>query len=101
MGEIADAMIDGELDYMTGEYLGPGVGYPRTSSSGRQKTHQYVQLTEGEKRVKKIRKELAILIKTKQKECTTQGQKNHCVTLARQEINKKYGHDWRNPHKDV
>lgn len=30
MGEIADAMIDGELDYITGEYIGRGVGYPRT-----------------------------------------------------------------------
>lgn len=29
MGEIADAMINGEFDYETGEYLGPAVGYPR------------------------------------------------------------------------
>jgi hypothetical protein len=32
MGEIADSMIDGEFDFFTGEYLGPGVGYPRTGN---------------------------------------------------------------------
>ena len=32
MGEIADMMIDGTLDYMTGEYIGRGQGYPRTVS---------------------------------------------------------------------
>lgn len=30
MGEIADSMIDSEFDYITGEYLGKGVGYPRS-----------------------------------------------------------------------
>lgn len=30
MGDIADAIIDGEFDYITGEYLGRGCGYPRT-----------------------------------------------------------------------
>lgn len=30
MGEIAESLIDGEFDYITGEYIGPGVGYPRT-----------------------------------------------------------------------
>lgn len=30
MGEIADAMINGELDSITGEYIGRPVGYPRT-----------------------------------------------------------------------
>lgn len=36
MGEIADSMIDGEFDFMTGEYIGEGVGYPRTfSGNGR------------------------------------------------------------------
>ena len=42
-----------------------------------------------------IRKELALLIQEKQKTCTTDKQKNHAVNLARQEINAKYGHDWR------
>ena len=30
MGEIAEMMLDGTLDSETGEYLGPGPGYPRT-----------------------------------------------------------------------
>lgn len=30
MGNTADALIDGEFDYITGEYIGRGVGYPRT-----------------------------------------------------------------------
>jgi hypothetical protein len=30
MGEIADDLIDGTFDYVSGEYLGEGPGYPRT-----------------------------------------------------------------------
>lgn len=30
MSEIADSLISGEFDYITGEYLGEAVGYPRT-----------------------------------------------------------------------
>lgn len=30
MGDIADMMIDGTLDAITGEYIGRGHGYPRT-----------------------------------------------------------------------
>ena len=30
MGEIADMLIDGTLDFYTGEYLGLGKGIPRT-----------------------------------------------------------------------
>lgn len=30
MGEIADSLINGECDYITGEYIGPPVGYPRS-----------------------------------------------------------------------
>lgn len=30
MGEIADGMIDGTFDYITGEYLGEGGGFPRS-----------------------------------------------------------------------
>ena len=83
MGEIADALIDGEFDFLTGEYIGPGVGYPRTLE-GR-----------SSKRANKIRKELAILIKNKHKTCTTQKEKNRAVNEARQEINIKYGVGWR------
>jgi hypothetical protein len=44
---------------------------------------------------KQIRKELAILIKEKKKQCTTEAQINKAVNDARQEINQKYGNDWR------
>lgn len=30
MGEIADDIIDGVFDYISGEYIGEGVGFPRT-----------------------------------------------------------------------
>lgn len=39
MGEIADSLISGEFDCITGEYLGEEVGYPRTHAYGR---HEYV-----------------------------------------------------------
>lgn len=38
MGEIAESLINGEFDYITGEYLGEGVGYPRTHASGNHAT---------------------------------------------------------------
>ena len=31
MGEIADMMLDGTLDAITGEYIGGSCGYPRSS----------------------------------------------------------------------
>ena len=39
MGEIADSLISGEFDCITGEYLGEAVGYPRTLAYGR---HEYM-----------------------------------------------------------
>lgn len=30
MGEIAEMLIDGTLDFITGEYIGEGGGFPRT-----------------------------------------------------------------------
>ena len=32
MGEIADMMLDGTLDYITGEYIGEPCGYPRSNN---------------------------------------------------------------------
>ena len=32
MGDIADMMLDGTLDSVTGEYLGDPCGYPRTTT---------------------------------------------------------------------
>lgn len=31
MGDIADGLINGDFDFYTGEYLGEGQGFPRTS----------------------------------------------------------------------
>lgn len=41
-----------------------------------------------------VRKELALLIKEKQSNCTTEKQKNKALNDARQEINAKYGKGW-------
>lgn len=30
MGDIADGLINGDFDFHTGEYIGPGEGFPRT-----------------------------------------------------------------------
>lgn len=35
MGEIADALVNGDFDYITGEWLGRGVGIPRTRCTPR------------------------------------------------------------------
>ena len=43
MGEIADSLISGEFDCITGEYLGEAVGYPRTHAYDRR---EYVSLVE-------------------------------------------------------
>ena len=38
MGEIADGLIDGTFDSITGEYLGEGPGYPRTQYRDKKET---------------------------------------------------------------
>jgi len=43
----------------------------------------------------KIARELALLIEAKQALCKTDKEKRHAVTIARTEINAKYGKDWR------
>lgn len=35
MGEIADGLVNGDFDYITGEYIGRGIGIPRTRYSTR------------------------------------------------------------------
>ena len=42
-----------------------------------------------------IRRELAILINTKKETCKTPKEENLAVETARQEINIKYGNNWR------
>jgi len=43
MGEIADSLISGEFDFITGEYLGEAVGYPRTHAYGRYNTSPIIK----------------------------------------------------------
>ncbi len=47
MGEIADGMIDGTFDSMTGEYLGEGPGYPRTFANRPARTSNYKKTVYG------------------------------------------------------
>lgn len=87
MGQYADNILNGDADPFTGEWIGGGQGYPR---------HNY-KLTDSEKRVKAIRKELAILIKTEKSKIPniTERQENKLVNDCRQAINNKYGKGWR------
>ena len=94
MGDIADSMIDGQFDYITGEYIGDPVGYPRTGPQRKWK-FQHEPISPSERKIKAVRKELAILIQEKQKAVDTKAQKNNAVEEARKEINLKYGKGWR------
>lgn len=51
MGEIADSLISGEFDYITGEYLGEAVGYPRTHVYGRR---EYIRLLKRNQQVRQM-----------------------------------------------
>lgn len=42
MGEIADSMIDGTFDCITGEYIGDPCGYPRTNNYNKKHTKKDV-----------------------------------------------------------
>ena len=92
MGDNADIILDGVVDQYTGEYIGGSVGYPRSGSNHRMEprdTEKYSKSTRA------IRKELAILIKEKQKSLISEKELNKAVNDARQEINQKYGKGWR------
>ena len=89
MGDIADMILDGILDEQTGEYIGEACGYPRTFQ--KRKFRESPQ----EKKVRAIRKELAILVQEKEKHCSTEKEKNKALNDARMEINIKYGKNWR------
>lgn len=80
MGDVSDSMIDGQFDYITGEYLGSPVGYPRTKWD----KPTYSKRTPSEKKIASIRKEIAIDIKS-----------GTPVDEARRKANIKYGKGWR------
>jgi hypothetical protein len=83
MGEIAEMMLDGTLDQYTGEYLGPGPGYPRSGNSfGFSRSKAYNKALN---KIRSIRKEIALDIKA-----------GTTVNEARRKANLKYGKGWRN-----
>ncbi|MEF9922996.1 MAG: hypothetical protein RR854_00280 [Muribaculaceae bacterium] len=51
MGEIADSIINGDLDYITGEYIGEGYGYPRTYHKNKSKVRKPKKLVKKLERV--------------------------------------------------
>lgn len=83
MGDIADMMLDGTLDEQTGEYLSDAVGYPRTKVKGHYNTIKHKE-TPSEKKIRSIRKEIAIDVKN-----------GTSVEDARKNANLKYGKGWR------
>jgi len=96
MGDAAEMLLEGTLDFYTGEFLdGDSPGYPRTFGQTGGIRSLYQKLTPSEKRIRDVKIELKKLIKSKQKLCTTDKQRNQALETARQEINKKYGKGWR------
>lgn len=100
MGDIADGLIDGSFDEHTGEYLGEAVGYLRTLEEGYYNTIEPEDPRNEEKYSKstrEIRKELAILIKSRISKLENSDRKhiNIVTEESRKEMNKKYGKGWR------
>lgn len=83
MGDIADGLINGDFDEITGEYLGKGFGYPRTRVKGQYNTIKQEE-TEAEKQIRVIRKEIAIAVKS-----------GIPLEEARRQANLKHGYGWR------
>jgi len=79
MGQYADDIIEGNCDSF-GDY----------SYKYNQRGHKRTPETLAEKNIRKVRKELAILIQSKKNNGDPQAVEN-----ARREINLKYGKGWR------
>lgn len=79
MGQYADDIIDGICD-SSGDYF----------HEYNQRGHKWIPDTPAEANIRKVRKELAILIKAKKASGDPQA-----VSNARKEINLKYGKGWR------
>jgi hypothetical protein len=82
MGDVADMILDGILDEQTGEFLGEGVGYPRTRQKGHYNTTS--KRTPAEKKIASIRREISIMVKS-----------GVDLQEARKQMNIKYGKGWR------
>jgi hypothetical protein len=103
MGDYAEDLINGDADQYTGEWIGGGQGFPRSIGDGRSNRTRTVEPRDPSrfaKSTRAIRKELAILIVEKQKNCADEKANNKAVGEARKEINLKYGKGWREqvPH---
>lgn len=83
MGQYAEDIIDGTCDW-SGDY----------TYKDNQKEHKYYPETQAEKDIRRIRKELATLIKNKIADNPNTNE-NVLVNEARREINQKYGKGWR------
>jgi len=82
MADIADGLINGDFDFLTGEYIGNGGGYPRA--------YNFKTSRKWTPEQKRINRELKAL----QAEYELQGVKD-AENKARCEINKIYGKGWR------
>ena len=80
MGQYAEDIIDGLCDWQ-GDY---------TAKYNIKNYEKNTRLSDAEKKIKSVRKELAILIKKK-----LAAGEHQAVNNARKEINIKYGHGWR------
>ena len=85
MGQYAEDVIDGFCDFL-GDYT--------TKYNAPKQKFKHYKLTPAEKNIAAVRKELAILIKTKIK-ANPDANANILVNDARSEINAKYGKGWR------
>lgn len=108
MGVISEGILNGDFDCLTGEWLGEGSGFPRTTDREHAKSTsvQLVQHKDGRvatidhdpenyaKGTKAIRKELAILI-NRTKKANPEKNENVIINECRQAINTKYGKGWR------
>jgi hypothetical protein len=87
MGEIAEGLINGDFDYITGEYIGRGMGFPRTATDRNRhdKKSAYKRMSPSERKIASIRKEIAILV----------NEGGVPLNDARKAMNEKYGKGWR------
>lgn len=106
MGDMAEAIINGDFDEQTGDWLGEGQGFPRTREKGYYNSFNDKMFQEADGTVRPldwdkkkfalgtraIRKELAILIHQSK---ITEPDENVLVDRCRSFINKKYGKGWR------
>lgn len=95
MGDMAEGILNGDFDEETGEYIGPGDGYPRRMSDVPPK--QVVQIPKGSldkatfrKILKRILRQLQERIKEERSELSYQNKRKEFVNL----IDKATSEPW-------